>query len=373
MAEAPYWIVSMPLVQSKDNTWNLLNQKTTYEADYSMNFRLEMPELRCGTLDSLLTLSDDMAKLNAHLEGTVMKLRRALQEILPPDDQAVMVAGLPVDSYLTRFEWNEAKYPPRRPLKELVEKIVEDVSKVEEEMKVRMSEYNILKSQMQAVARKSQGSLAVRDLSTLLEPSDLIASENLATVVLCVPKFGVNEFLRRYETLTEFVVPRSAKMITSDNEYCLYTVIVFKRVADDYKRLARQAGVQVRETKGLFEDGDEDGDGGNDDELLERCDAVRHDLEAWLRTAFSEAFQGFVHALVVRVFVESILRYGLPPSFQAAVMKPKPRTESKLRGVLSTTFSRGDAALWAAGPDDAKNGLLTTDDAHPYVSYTVTV
>ena len=51
--------------------------------------------------------------------------------------------------------------------------------------------------------------------------------------------------------------------------------------------------------------------------LQAQANATRAALEDWLRTAFSEAFQGFVHALVVRVFVESILRYGLPPSFQA--------------------------------------------------------
>lgn len=48
-----------------------------------------------------------------------------------------------------------------------------------------------------------------------------------------------------------------------------------------------------------------------------------------------------MHMCVVRLFVESILRYGLPPQFQAAVVKPLPRMEARLRTVLATTFGTG--------------------------------
>jgi hypothetical protein len=38
--------------------------------------------------------------------------------------------------YLTRFKWDEAKFPSRRPLKETVEKIMEIVARVEDDLKV---------------------------------------------------------------------------------------------------------------------------------------------------------------------------------------------------------------------------------------------
>jgi hypothetical protein len=48
-----------------------------------------------------------------------------------------------------------------------------------------------------------------------------------------------------------------------------------------------------------------------------------------------------VHLCVVRLFVESILRYGLPPQFQAVVVKPLPKMETRLRLVLASAFGTG--------------------------------
>lgn len=40
-------------------------------------------------------------------------------------------------------------------------------------------------------------------------------------------------------------VPRSSKEISEDNDYILYRVILFRRVADTFKAACRQAGYQV--------------------------------------------------------------------------------------------------------------------------------
>ena len=40
-------------------------------------------------------------------------------------------------------------------------------------------------------------------------------------------------------------VPRSAKLVTEDNEYALYSFILFRKIVDSYKSEARQKGWQV--------------------------------------------------------------------------------------------------------------------------------
>jgi hypothetical protein len=54
-----------------------------------------------------------------------------------------------------------------------------------------------------------------------------------------------------------------------------------------------------------------------------------------------QAFSCYMHVLVVRLFVETVLRYGLPPAFQAAVVKPADKSEAKLRSELAVAFSDG--------------------------------
>lgn len=58
-----YWLVSLPLNEPQDRIWSRLQSKTVYEADLSQSYRFELPELRVGTLDALMVLSDDLVKV----------------------------------------------------------------------------------------------------------------------------------------------------------------------------------------------------------------------------------------------------------------------------------------------------------------------
>ena len=69
-----------------------------------------------------------------------------------------------------------------------------------------MGEYNQLKGQLTALARKAGGSLAVRDLGGILKPGDLVDTENLTTLFVVVPAHTKGEWLKTYETLSDFVV-----------------------------------------------------------------------------------------------------------------------------------------------------------------------
>jgi V-type H+-transporting ATPase subunit C len=207
-----YWLVSLPLTdEPADRVWNRLQELTTYNNEYSINFKFNVPDsFRVGTLDSLLALSDDLIKVNSAMEGTVNKIRRQLYELqshVPEDDRSdIWVEGMTPEAYLQRFAWNEAKYPSRRLLRETVAAVSETVQKLEDDLKVKASEYNQLRTTLQAAARKSAGSLAVRDLSELMRPEHVVETDNLTTLLVVVPKTSWVEWLESYETLADYVV-----------------------------------------------------------------------------------------------------------------------------------------------------------------------
>ncbi len=74
-----HWLVSLPLLGSRDETWNKLQQISTYDAPLSSNHKFNIPELRVGTLDTLMVLSDDLVKVNSMLEAVVNKIRRQVR------------------------------------------------------------------------------------------------------------------------------------------------------------------------------------------------------------------------------------------------------------------------------------------------------
>ncbi|WVZ14944.1 hypothetical protein V8G54_012510, partial [Vigna mungo] len=68
--------------------------------------QFNIPNLCVGTLDTLLSLSDDLTKLNNFVERVTHKIKRQIEElqrVSGVDSGGVIVDGVPVDSYLTRF------------------------------------------------------------------------------------------------------------------------------------------------------------------------------------------------------------------------------------------------------------------------------
>lgn len=75
---------------------------------------------------------------------------------------------------------------------------------------------------------------------------------------------------------------------------------------------------------------------------LEEMDASEKELWATIlrlaKTNFGEVFQAWTHLKSLRVFVESVLRYGLPPDFVGFTIKPKQKQDKKILDILTTQY-----------------------------------
>jgi len=332
--------------------------------------QFNVPELRVGTLDSLLALSDDLVRVSALVESVASKIQRQVIDLASIEgaSEELNVDGVSAERYLTAFNWDEAKHPARRPLRETVEKLQESVAKVDDEFKVKTSEYSSVKGQLNVISRKAAGSLATRDIGELVSGTDLVDTENLTTLCVAVPKFSQKEWIESYETLAQFVVPRSSTLLMEDGDYALYTVTLFRRVVDAFKSAAREKAFQVREFK--YDEEAIQAKASERANLKTEVEERRAAIYEWCQTSFGEVFSAWVHICAIRLFVESILRYGLPPSFQASVMKPHKNCEKKVRAVLSNTFGRGVSSHWNDDPSEDKT---VGEDTHPYVAFKIEV
>lgn len=161
-----FWLLALPIKgptgtgSTRNRTWELLQEKTSYGQQLSSNFKLDVPELRIGTLDTLLALSDDLVKVSSAVEAVVAKIRRTVVDMAGPSAVATLkVENLPVDAYLTRFKWDEPKFPLRRPLRETVEKIGEIMSHIEDDLKVSARSTEQGKSTYQAMQSSTVAAL----------------------------------------------------------------------------------------------------------------------------------------------------------------------------------------------------------------------
>lgn len=305
--------------------------------------QLPIPSFKTGTFDSLFTLSEDLPKQDAFFTATVAKTVDTLRNLLNNDPsklgQHVLVDERNVDSYiLGGWKWNEGRYPVQRSLRDLVDGLNSEMTSIDNALKTKLTNYNLVKGSLTQMQRKKNGNLSVRSLADIVTQDDFVLdSEYLETVLVAVPKNLVKEWNGSYERLSSMVVPRSAKELLSDDEFALFSVVIFKRIHDDFLQKCRERKFIVRDFVYSEEEIEKE------KQELETANTTEKELWTELlrltRTNFSEAFQLLVHLKIVRLFVESVLRYGLPPNYIGIAVKPTPKSAKKVFETLQRQFT----------------------------------
>ena len=103
---------------------------------------------------------------------------------------------------------------------------------------------------------------------------------------------------------------------------------------------------------------------------LEEMDASEKELWATIlrlaKTNFGEVFQAWTHLKSLRVFVESVLRYGLPPDFVGFTIKPKLKQDKKILDILTTQYGHlGGSPSSRGGAHHHGGEDATGDDVIP--------
>ncbi|XP_006626108.2 V-type proton ATPase subunit C 1-A isoform X1 [Lepisosteus oculatus] len=375
---AEFWLISVPLDKTSQKSLERMQAVTT-KANLSNNFKFTIPDLKVGTLDLLIGLSDELGKLDTYVEGVIKKLAHYMSDVIEESKDKIhenlLANGVDLVTYLTQFQWDMAKYPTKQPLKNLAEIISRQISQIEAELKSRNIVYNNVKASLQGMERKAIGNLLTRTLTDIVNKDDFVLdSEYLTTLLVVVPKANYSIWQKTYESLSEFVVPRSTKKIMEDSEGGLFTVTLFKKAVSDFRIKARENKFTVREFS--FNETELQAE----KEEMTRLAADKKQqfgpLLRWLKVNFSEAFTAWIHVKALRVFVESVLRYGLPVNFQAILLQPSKKNSKRLREILNSLYKHLDGVAASSKLDAGVDlpGLgLSNQEYYCYVYFTIDV
>lgn len=228
----------------------------------------------------------------------------------------------PVENYLQSFQWNKVKYRADKPIAELVDTLQKELAAVDNDVKAKFNQYNTTKTNLASIQRSQTGNLSQKSLAAIVNPEALLKpddSEYLQQHLIAVPNTLVKDFLKTYEGLVEMVVPRSANLLAKDDEFHLYVVTVFKKYSTEFVHKCREHRWTPRDMK--FSEG------GREGEEQELRKLEKEERKVWGealrlgRTGYSDAVMGWVHVLALRVFVETVLRYGLPLEYVCGLVK----------------------------------------------------
>ncbi|XP_022222059.2 V-type proton ATPase subunit C [Drosophila obscura] len=376
-----YWIISAPGEKTCAQTFDTMNNLTSKQHNLCNNYKFHIPDLKVGTLDQLVGLSDDLGKLDSYVEQITRKVAVYLGEVL--EDQRdklhenLQANNTELPQYLTRFQWDMAKYPIKQSLRNIADIISKQIGQIDGDLKTKSQAYNNLKGNLQNLEKKKTGSLLTRNLADLVKKEHFILdSEYLTTLLVIVPKILTNDWHANYEKITDMIVPRSTQLIQEDSDYCLFNVTLFKKVTEEFKLHARERKFIVRD----FVYNEEELAAGKNEMTKLMTDKKKQfgPLVRWLKVNFSEAFCALIHVKALRVFVESVLRYGLPVNFQAILIEPNKKSVKRLRDVLNQLYGHLDGASAGGQASSADNvdipGLgFGQSEYYPYVFYKVNI
>ena len=108
-------------------------------------------------MDSLMTASDELDRVDRYVEGVVHRLEKEIKNLFlaeadlaterPQDREKrerkmkdmpfIGPSNEPAEKYLTKFSWDQARYRITTPVPELIKEIQDSVQRMDEELKVK--------------------------------------------------------------------------------------------------------------------------------------------------------------------------------------------------------------------------------------------
>ncbi|KAG9390297.1 ATPase V1 complex subunit C [Carpediemonas membranifera] len=277
------------------------------------------PMLPLGTIDSLMAINDQLRTTMATSEGIVRSVIGAAMEILERAQQHSNVSpsayvGELVTKIVREFTWDEAKFPTRFSMDRIVAMVTQRLSTIDADVSSVMKRFAQAFAESAQVQKETHGSLQVQAVDNHIATAQIVSTDWLTTRVVAVPRGLVSEWKKTYETMAEYVVPRSDLCLAKDKEYELHRVVLFTKSVDDFTRAIREYKFIMRswtpETAMSA--------GGPEARLAATLD-IAEDIHAeaaelmpgWIEEAITAA----IHLATLAAFVEGVLRHGTPPIF----------------------------------------------------------
>ena len=173
------------------------------------------------------------------------------------------------------------------------------------------------------------------------------------------------------------IVPGSCKEVNihdkedggDEDEYVLYSVVVFSKGINGLRGVLRKYKYILREWE--YNEEDIEQQCTIYEELVDERDRRWRKLIHQCQVAYSEVVCGWIHLKSVRIFVESVLRYGLPVDFQCFMIQPLPGKEKQLLKRLCELYSSllGSSMGSFGDNSDIINDTTTTsnNEFYPFV------
>ncbi|ELQ75614.1 Vacuolar H+-ATPase V1 sector, subunit C [Trachipleistophora hominis] len=284
-----YFFISLP-VDSRTSAINLLTHLKKHRLDV---FKLNVPINHWSSFGSMIELTEQ-------LDGLCRQVLDLFNKLLTVDRDFVkspsFVKNVDLNNKIERFVWPGDKYP-RAALNDMFETFVDELALIRKNFELRSANYERSKRKMEDIRRRKNGTLREVDLANLVTQNDDF--EFLEYFYVLIDR---NERLENVDVEDLICV----KEIAGDEEQRLVQCLGLRSKREHIeKQLAAKKYIVKR-----FESTNEDVD-----RIAIDFSVVEKGYFTFIDTYLLETFDLLLCVKLTKLYVDSVLQYGLPNSY----------------------------------------------------------
>ena len=372
-----YFVVGPKIVSGQESTTKArLSNGVGSNGQAPKWLDLELEKFKLGNLDNMMLNYEIISKLEHQVEVIIKKIDKAYSDINPKNTLSKLKVesrehgAEDIDRYLTRFTWDDSKYPRNQALSELLKIMQQKASTVDNSLRHKIQAYNESKQAATNSMKKEGGSMLNRDLNDLfaenpVKKEHFVYTDYLTTLIAIVPDEQLKQWETGYEKLNEYVLPRSSLVLPitktdiGRNKLCRF--MCFKTCVEDVKQAARtDLKVYVREYEYNVEVIME-----RDAKKSKMGNQTAADEEALGSTcveSFKEIYATFAHIKVLKVVVDAQMRYGSSDDYLVSIVSVYKGKEKNIHKMLISAFAETNKRTMYG----TKEELNDAEDFFPY-------
>lgn len=397
-----YFLIGTPIKGNENGTVTEIRNQIGSNASVLKQINTEKEKFKSEGLDPLMHTNDQMLKIDIAMEALLRKIERQYLDITEKQKYDFKIktqdGEVSLDHYFQNFRWDDAKFPRNVHMHDIVKTLNQKMFVSDHSIRTKTTAYQDAKNASAQVSKK-EGNLYTRDLVDVLKPplasaKDFWYTDFITTLIAIVPKSQESEWKKQYESLSENVVPNSAKQFgLEDKDGLVPWRVGFLRIplykkplgdGDDvdpkqaakkdltpFEAFALKAREKLKVTIREFEFKSNEYDEKEKQRVNLNTEAQKktYDLKMECETQFSELYLTYVHLKVLRFNVDSALRFGTGEPTANLLIQPQATKEKKVIGVLLKMF--GDPSQ--IGLYGTKEELNETEDFFPFIYIPINV
>ena len=360
----------------KENVLKGIDKLALYEVETR-----DMKNLLSESLDTMFKLNDDLIEHENKIENYLKQEEKRIYDLVDKSKDkdfelniTINNSEIPPEKAITNFKWSEQKYPRKsKAISDVMEKLYKKYTESQKQLKNKYEEYQNL---MNTLNLKIKGeheaqSLMRRDYRDLIKLDSMIETDYLCTVLCFVPIGTEKYFLEKYESLAGgFVLEGSAEKLggSAEDGAFLYRVLVMKHAKAAFKTECQGTlRVNCRDfDKEILSR--REVEKGEIMKLKAESDEKRMNLMHLSKSAYSEIFIALLHIKMLRIYIESNLKYSSPDYFTYIIDLPKEK-QTKTISLLIKKFSDPSEFGLYGTKDETKD----SEDFFPFILIRLTV